>query len=244
MDQHPPWIVRKFLLTESMRSLRNEPSPSTLEECKLSVVSSRLNNELLDFCTTYGNVWTSTLEQDAARVQDVLPFEDYYHSSNYFSAHHQLSMHQDYYYEDTPPDLTVIFCVKNDEEAVTTISDLRKSFYELSVEHRSELAKKDFSMGSYENPAVFADYAVAEENGKTFRYDEDLVFPLTHSSATAWESFKKTVELNSSEVVLSPGDLLIVDNRRCAHGRSSFLPLNGSSRRWLKRCLVSYIKSQ
>ncbi len=39
-------------------------------------------------------------------------------------------------------------------------------------------------------------------------------------------------------VVLKPGDLLILDNRRAVHGRTAFQPRYDGADRWLRRCFV------
>src|SRR5262249_56017462 len=39
-------------------------------------------------------------------------------------------------------------------------------------------------------------------------------------------------------VVLRPGDLLIVDNRKAVHGRTGFRPRYDGTDRWLRRCFV------
>jgi L-asparagine oxygenase len=39
-------------------------------------------------------------------------------------------------------------------------------------------------------------------------------------------------------VYLSPGDALVIDNRRAAHGRPAFHPVFDGTHRWFQRCLV------
>ncbi|WP_051393133.1 TauD/TfdA family dioxygenase [Glycomyces arizonensis] len=39
-------------------------------------------------------------------------------------------------------------------------------------------------------------------------------------------------------VVLKPGDLLVIDNRRAVHGRTAFKPRYDGTDRWLRRCFV------
>jgi alpha-ketoglutarate-dependent taurine dioxygenase len=39
-------------------------------------------------------------------------------------------------------------------------------------------------------------------------------------------------------VVLSDGDVLVIDNDRAVHGRSPFVPRYDGTDRWLKRALV------
>lgn len=39
-------------------------------------------------------------------------------------------------------------------------------------------------------------------------------------------------------VLLQPGDVLVIDNRRCLHGREPFTPTYGPEDRWLMRAHV------
>ncbi len=40
------------------------------------------------------------------------------------------------------------------------------------------------------------------------------------------------------EIQLQAGDLLVIDNRRCLHGRNSFVPRHDGTDRWLERVYV------
>jgi len=46
------------------------------------------------------------------------------------------------------------------------------------------------------------------------------------------------VKLVTKRVVLSDGDVLVIDNDRAVHGRTPFVPRYDGTDRWLKRALV------
>ena len=50
--------------------------------------------------------------------------------------------------------------------------------------------------------------------------------------------FRSAVKLATQRVVLSDGDVLVIDNDRAVHGRTPFVPRYDGTDRWLKRALV------
>lgn len=200
---------------------------------------SRLNSLFLKHCAQFGQPWAHSDEQEGSLVQDVRPNADFDGSSNYFSAKHYLSIHQDYFFDDCPPSLTFIWCIKNQEKASTVVVNLNKAFLSLSQDDREELMLPNFSMADYSSNPCWKQFPVASVDGLSFRYDEDLITPLTEGANRAWQSLIHSVRKNEEDLVLMPNDVLLINNRLCAHGRRSFLPLEGNDRRWLKRCLVS-----
>lgn len=199
---------------------------------------SGLNSIFLKNCAKFGRPWTHCDEQHGSLIQDVRPHADFDGSSNYFSANHHLSMHQDYFFEETPPSLTFIWCIQNEEQASTVVVNLRKAFLSLSEENKKELMLPNFAMADYSSNHRWKQLPVAGPDGKSFRYDEDLISPLTETANYAWQSLIESVRKNEHDLVLAPNDVLLINNRLCAHGRRSFSPLEGEGRRWLKRCLV------
>ncbi|WP_054246211.1 TauD/TfdA family dioxygenase [Rhodococcus opacus] len=78
--------------------------------------------------------------------------------------------------------------------------------------------------GSWDDPAI--------------SYDEDLMFSPSMEHQAALESVRQVWRAHRHSVVLRPGDLLIVDNTRAVHGRSSFVPQWDGGDRWLCRVQV------
>lgn len=63
--------------------------------------------------------------------------------------------------------------------------------------------------------------------------------PGDDKAAYSLQALFKAVDDALEQVVLAPGDLLIIDNYRCVHGRDSFVPRYNGSDRWLKRTNVT-----
>ncbi|EGX55940.1 hypothetical protein SZN_30317 [Streptomyces zinciresistens K42] len=73
------------------------------------------------------------------------------------------------------------------------------------------------------------------------RIDPAFMSPLPGDpeAAAALDALTGELERNLSEVALSPGDLLVVDNYRAVHGRSAFKARFDGTDRWLKKAVVT-----
>ncbi|MFJ8162367.1 TauD/TfdA family dioxygenase [Streptomyces sp. NPDC096136] len=71
--------------------------------------------------------------------------------------------------------------------------------------------------------------------GEFFRYDSFNTRAADPEAAQALRALAEALEAVCTEVVLEPGDLLLVDNHIAAHGRSAFTPRYDGQDRWLRR---------
>lgn len=55
----------------------------------------------------------------------------------------------------------------------------------------------------------------------------------------ALENFYKQLYLKANNIIMQPGDLLIIDNLTVAHGRSLYKPNYGPKQRWLRRVNIA-----
>ena len=62
--------------------------------------------------------------------------------------------------------------------------------------------------------------------------------PMDDTAAKAFEELRQALLGCLVGVVLKPGDMIIVDNRRAVHGRTAFTPRYDGEDRWLRRCFA------
>ena len=153
-------------------------------------------------------------------------------------------LHTEDAYHEYPPDLLSLLCIRNAERAETTLAYLkpgqvsREDFRTLnqpvfgakanqgSKQEGDRVVKRPILTGSPEYPYMRLNLAAAP--------DLDAV------SRAAFERLERHLAANQSSVALNPGDLLLVNNRRCLHGRGRFTPATHSDRRWLIRGLSRF----
>ena len=73
---------------------------------------------------------------------------------------------------------------------------------------------------------------------RRLRFDPLFTRPATRSAQHALATLREHLEARAVGVVLEPGDLLLVDNRRAVHARTAFSPRYDGTDRWIQRLLV------
>jgi L-asparagine oxygenase len=75
-------------------------------------------------------------------------------------------------------------------------------------------------------------------NDLEFTFDAELMVGVDPMASAALSAIGELIDEANTGVVLEPGDLLIVDNHRAVHGRSSFTARFDGTDRWLQRTFV------
>ncbi|MFE9097042.1 DUF4350 domain-containing protein [Streptomyces sp. NPDC007264] len=162
-----------------------------------------------------------------------------------------LDFHTETAFHPHMPDFLMLHCLRNDHEGVakTIMASVRMALPHLSLADRCELfvpqfrTGVDFSFGSANGvqgngPTLPVLYGNPYDPYMTF--DLDLMVGDTPHAQQALEALRGAVNKVRRWVRLSPGDLLIVNNRRAVHARSEFPARFDGRDRWLQRvCLVS-----
>lgn len=145
-------------------------------------------------------------------------------------------------------DYIALLCLRNSEEAETTISYLTRedtkklNFTELSKLQYDILPDEGHEKLSavlrwrYENKHKISILSGDKEN--PYLRIDPLFMPVDNLSSDALAAFdqiKSILEHNMQNIILRPGSLLIIDNLKTVHGRKAFVPLFNGYGRWLKR---------
>jgi L-asparagine oxygenase len=72
----------------------------------------------------------------------------------------------------------------------------------------------------------------------TFVFDADLTVGIDVNAERIIHAIKTAISEATTSVVLSPGDLLVIDNNRAVHGRSPFTARFDGTDRWLQRAFI------
>lgn len=180
-------------------------------------------------------------------LQDIIPKEckqgvaDSSHGSAIdFSLHNDMS----YLEDEQIPDYFSLGCIRNSEEAVTTIADPALALKLLDDDSVSELRKahyifrhtyhrggKDERIGEKVSPVVTA-------NGEV-RLGVDMEAP-TAAAHDALTNFRAALGSVSLSHVLKSGQVLVIPNRHFVHGRRAFsMDADPAQRRWIQRINIA-----
>jgi L-asparagine oxygenase len=185
-------------------------------------------------------------------VQDILPVRAFHGQEISIGSTMPLSSHVEMAFSPFRSDYVALLCLREDHEAraATTVSSivnllplldaetvdvLRMPRFRTRVDqsflldsnHGEDIWIDPISVfsGPKHRPQLRVDFA--ETEGK----DRDAV----HALAVLLESVSETL----AAVHLLEGDLLVVDNKRALHGRTSFTPRYDGNDRWLLRSFVT-----
>ena len=196
-----------------------------------------------------GDVFTFAQEKGGNLFQNIAPTPQ--NSTNISSESSKifLDFHTEIAFHPVNTDFLLLYCLRNDHEKIakTLVISIHKIMSILPLIYYNVLFEELFQTG--------IDYSFGSPNGKKangpvvsilsgdplnpyFKCDFDLMVGLTSLAQEALDYIKNHAIEMSEEVLLEPGDLLVVDNNRALHGRSMFQARYDGQDRWLQRVLV------
>ena len=192
--------------------------------------------------TLFGTIFNIAGKARGRHIMNVYPvLGDEY--TQLGSSKVELEWHVEEAFHRARPDWLALFCLRGDSNAVTKlarardlqlpigiITSLKEQHFKLRVDETyvgqtdSSLYTTTILSGRSENPEIILDPAYT-------------VFEDTNQAQTL-ASVISAAENSRKEFKLTPGDLLIFNNRHVVHARSSFSPRMDGSDRWLKRMFI------
>lgn len=165
-----------------------------------------------------------------------------------------LDYHTELAYHPHSPTHLLLFCLRPDHDRVarTFFSSSRRVIDRLSPETLAGLFEEDFRAD------VDLSFRGGAANGKAgaiplpvfygdpydpfMSFDGVLIAGVTERAQRAYSELAAALIATRMHVELKGGDLLILDNRRTAHGRSQFTPRYDGFDRWLQRMYIGDLR--
>lgn len=160
-----------------------------------------------------------------------------------------LDFHTEIAFHPFMPDYLLLYGLRQDpnREARTIFSSVRRFFHLLTPGDRDTLFADlfltgvDYSFGNLEErrgagPLVSVLYG--DRLDPFLRYDLDLMVGQTPAARHALQVVRELVNDVQRDVIIEPGSLVIIDNRRAVHARSHFTAYYDGRDRWLQRMAV------
>ncbi|MFD0123632.1 TauD/TfdA family dioxygenase [Streptomyces virginiae] len=188
-------------------------------------------------------------EKSGALVQDVVPVpgQETFHGN---AGSVPLSFHTENGFHPHPPDYVVFLCLRadHDRRAGMRIAGIRQALPHLTPAGRQTLFEPEFITTP---PPSFSPDGAGEPSRKPravlsgavedpdIRMAQLVTTPLTPRAAAALTEFGRACEASARTLRLTPGDLVVIDNRVTVHGRTAFHPRYDGADRWLQRTYVT-----
>ncbi|UFJ42472.1 TauD/TfdA family dioxygenase [Brevibacillus humidisoli] len=226
------------------------PSDGRLAEAKKSTISEYNLLLLLQFL---GDPIAYEDEKEGLLIQNVCPVQGCEELQENTGSTY-LEFHTEDGFHPYKPDFIGLFCLRPDHEGVakTITSSIRMAIQKIPATAVSLLREphfrispaSSFGYGGYAGDKLpECSRTIPVLSGSLTDPDMCIDFFLmrgTHPAAQwALDVLKEALTSSVQEFSLRPGDLLIVDNRKAAHARTSFEPRYDGFDRWLQRLFVT-----
>jgi L-asparagine oxygenase len=185
-------------------------------------------------------------ENNGNVVQNIVPTREGADRQVSTSSSVNLAWHTEAAFHPHRPRFLLLFCLRGDPAARTTLCSVREVVDSLPLRTRALLASPLFRTRADESyvrasarplgrltPVLGGDMS-----RPTLVFDADLMVGQSRAAQEALDQLVAAIEASHTSVVLTPGDLLVVDNTVSVHGRSPFTPRFDGTDRWLQRTFV------
>jgi L-asparagine oxygenase len=228
-------------------SLPPTPTRAPGEAAKRTFVSEGF----LTVCAeVLGTVFAFSAERNGRPIHDVVPAKEHLDARSSSGSAADLDLHTEAAFHSRRPDFVVLVCLRNpvDEGSPTVASSTIEALARLDA---ADLGRLSGAAYRFAVPAAFVHppgrlpeerLPILRKTG--FGWDVRVNCNPGHTVAVDAPSAESLTRLTAAltaaktSIWLEPGDLLVVDNKRAAHGRPAFRPRFSENGRWLQRVYV------
>lgn len=223
--------------------LEATPRPVLITGCSTEL--GELGRTMYEFGGRIGEPYIEEKESSEL-IQIIRPEENVAEqSSNSFDV--ELRLHTENPHEALEPDFLLIGCTDNPEQAITLLVNPLEVFLSLNRSIQQRLTEPRFSTleaGKFavaagrERKPIAIDVPIATESFGG-QYDFRVDFESTRADGNwqdALDEFEEACRIKAQEILINPGDVLILPNHRAIHGRKKFQtnPSSDERRRLLR----------
>jgi len=216
----------------------------TLKSRKTSFVSETC---LAILAARLGKIFGYPAIENGSLFQNVVPRQGSERKQSNASSSSKLRLHTEQHFHPHSPDYILLYCLRTTPGVKTyfvSVNQLVQYLDEQSIKILFEPLYRtgvDYIFGNHdEKPGNGPVESVlyGSRAAPFIRYDRDLMIGTTAQARKALNKVHKFFDEQQQHALLSAGDVLIIDNRRVVHGRSSFKANYDGMDRWLLRTKV------
>lgn len=211
----------------------------------------RATDVLMQFSEIGGFPVCYKQEHGGKLIHNLVPVHKTEYGQISTSSKTNLYLHTELAFHPYKPSFIFLLCLRGDEAAATTIASINEIMEKLDEETIKILELPNFTTGideSFKNgkndnfslitPVLRNTETGFDDSKWTMTFDLQLMKGLDADSEFALNKMRDAVNASVDNVYLKTGDLMLIDNNRAVHGRSSFQPRYDGTDRWVKRLLT------
>jgi L-asparagine oxygenase len=184
--------------------------------------------------------------------QDIVPVKSMSREQTSIGSNTELEIHTEQAFSKLRPDILCLACLRGDPNALTYILPihkiidqmtreekllLREQLWKIGVDLSFKLHGKEFAEGEIRGPISII---YGEENDPHLTFDQDLMFSFCETGEYLLNKIENIYYKDRFQHNLTPGEIILIDNRRAVHGRSPFFPKYDGNDRFLVRCFSTF----
>lgn len=194
-----------------------------------------------------GEMVSYEAEGDGHLFQDMVPNRLLQTTQTSLGSKIELELHTEQAFSEIRPDYLSLACLNGDENAKTFILHLQDIIDHLSTEDVELLKKEKWKIGvdmSFIMNGCKGDLrgplSILNNNNGNWEliFDQDLMVGETTNASELIEKITNIYYDYREHVILKKGDLLILNNHKLVHGRSSFEPKFDGNDRFIIRSFI------
>lgn len=194
-----------------------------------------------------GEMVSYECEGDGYLYQDMVPNKELSNSQTSLGSKVELELHTEQAFSELRPDYLCLSCIRGNKDAKTFYLDVKTIIEHISNEELNMLKDKlwkigvdlSFTMnGCNDEMRGPLSILTCKNDDIQLVFDQDLMIGLNED---AEKLIKKIIDIyykHRQHVILEAGDLLIINNHKCVHGRSSFKPNYDGYDRFIIRSFI------
>lgn len=228
------------------------PTPSTRHFVLPSSSTSSLAEvraKMHAHASSYGFPISYMQEQDGNLVQNIFPIKKTETQQISTSSKIELGLHTEAAFHPYKPTAILLLCLRGDPNAVTTYAYVDEIAKHITPMMLATLTRPWFATSIDESfrtngeqdleliCSVLRERVYGLNPLYEITYDEALMRGTNSQAEEALSQLKEVIKKCTREIVLTSGDLLILNNRTTIHGRRPFNARYDGTDRWVQRIL-------
>jgi L-asparagine oxygenase len=204
---------------------------------------------LLGLAQFIGHPFAFEDERDGELIHQIVPDPRAEDSRSSLGSRIELELHTECTFSDLRPQFQLLGCVRSGGSGVasTLVVPAREIVARLPDDILETLWSAEYRVACPESFRAALGGIVYSEPGAIFRgprsrpevrFDSGGTEPLTVRAGEALHALRRVLPAVSIDCYLTPGQVLLLNNRACLHGRRSFRATYDGSQRWLQRVYV------
>jgi L-asparagine oxygenase len=225
------------------------PTPAAPDEATGKDLTTELT--LLAVARRLGQPVGYAPEHGGRIVQNLVPTRQAADLQMSTSSRSNLMFHTETAFHPHRPRYLALFCLRGNPEAHTTLASVfdiidqlpdatRQATVDMMFEPRFRTSVDASFLPPGRVDQLGAPHALLSGtlDEPTFVFDADLTVGIDAEAERVVHAVQTAIAGAATSVVLTPGDLLVIDNNRAVHGRSPFTARFDGTDRWLQRAFI------